>query len=420
MQRIGIIGAGISGLSLAKRLLQLGIKSTIYEKQDDIGGLCRTKIINENVFDISGGHVFNTKFDDVKKWVFDLLDKESWQYSERKAKILYEGKLIDYPFEFSLAQLDIDETIECLIDFIGLCKKRKKTEPNNFYDWIIWAFGNSMAKKYMLPYNKKIWNYNLKDISIDWIKGKMPIPTLKQIVTSLIKKDFKENFMPHSTFYYPKKGGIKTLIEAIASGLNDIRTNEPVLSIEILNKKFIINGQETYDVIINTAPLKELIGVIKGMPEDIKNAINDLKYNSLKIVLFESQRDNDFSWVYLPDENIKPHRLVYQGNFSVYNTPHKNKSSIAVEVIGEYPIKLIINDLEKYYELKNPIAEHFTEYAYIIYDKKRKKNMEKIKRYFDYLGIKLLGRFAEWEYPNMDLCIKKSMTLASEVVKLIS
>jgi protoporphyrinogen oxidase len=213
--------------------------------------------------------------------------------------------------------------------------------------------------------------------------------------------------MPHSTYYYPKKGGIKTLIDVIARGLNNIRIGEPVFSIELLNGKYIINGQDRYDILINTAPLKELINIIKTMPEDIKNAIIDLKCNSLKIALFEIERDNDFSWIYLPDETIKPHRIVYQGNFSKQNTPCKNKSSVGVEVVGDYLSKNIINDLKKYYDLKEPIDEHYTEYAYVVYDKNRQKNIQKIRAYFDDIGIKLLGRFAEWEYPNMDVCIKK-------------
>ena len=60
--KIAILGAGISGLSLFDILdRQYNIKCDIYEKEEEIGGLCRTRIVNGYTYDISGGHVLIQK-----------------------------------------------------------------------------------------------------------------------------------------------------------------------------------------------------------------------------------------------------------------------------------------------------------------------------------------------------------------------
>ena len=55
------------------------------------------------------------------------------------------------------------------------------------------------------------------------------------------------------------------------------------------------------------------------------------------------------------------------------------------------------------------------EYGYVIYDLEYRKNIELIKKYFSSIGVELLGRFAEFEYLNMDEIIKRSMVLAERL-----
>jgi len=408
MNKIAVIGAGISGLTIAQKLLQAGLSPVIYEKEREIGGLCRTRTTSGYTFDLSGGHVFNSQFAEVKQWAFNLLPQEQWHYSRRVAKIFYHDRLVDYPFELALAQLDTDETIDCLVDFIS---SKTGVEPDNFHDWLIWLFGPSIAEKYLIPYNSKIWNYDLRKMSTDWVRGKMPIPTIRQLITSVVKSDASESLMPHSAFYYPQKGGIRNFVDAIATGLTAIRLNEPLQSLEIIAGRYVVNGSTNYDLVINTAPLPELSGVIRGIPDEVANAIRDLKYNSIKTVLFSCARDNDYSWVYLPDPSIKPHRIVYQGNFAQVNAPIPDTSSFTVEVIGDYPVDRIVKDVSGKVPFGDYIDEHYTKYAYVIFDRNRARNMEVIRRYFAETGIELLGRFAEWEYYNMDICIERAFAL---------
>ena len=48
-------------------------------------------------------------------------------------------------------------------------------------------------------------------------------------------------------------------------------------------------------------------------------------------------------------------------------------------------------------------------FAYVVYDLGYLKNIALVKDYFNGLGIPLVGRFAQFEYLNMDGCIRSVM-----------
>ena len=132
------------------------------EAEPHLGGLAKTPIINGYVYDLHGGHVFNSKYKKVRDWVFTSLPKDNWEFSERVAKIKYRDYFISYPFELALWQLPIEDAVNCIADF---AESQIGKEPDIFDEWLTWKFGKSIAEKYLLPYNRKIWRYNLSKIS---------------------------------------------------------------------------------------------------------------------------------------------------------------------------------------------------------------------------------------------------------------
>jgi protoporphyrinogen oxidase len=52
-------------------------------------------------------------------------------------------------------------------------------------------------------------------------------------------------------------------------------------------------------------------------------------------------------------------------------------------------------------------------FAYVVYDLEYQKNIKIIRDYCSTLGIPLVGRFAQFEYLNMDGCIRSAMDFIS-------
>lgn len=71
-----ILGAGISGLTLLKKLRQNGHSNILgLEAENEAGGLCRTFYVDGHACDI-GGHFFQTKYPEVEEFVFSAFPKE--------------------------------------------------------------------------------------------------------------------------------------------------------------------------------------------------------------------------------------------------------------------------------------------------------------------------------------------------------
>src|SRR6187402_3181346 len=93
-QKIAVIGAGISGLSIAS-LLHDSAEVTLFERADHIGGLVHCSQEKGVLYHRVGGHVFNSKNKKVLNWFWSKFDKESeFIQAKRNAKIFYKGSFI--------------------------------------------------------------------------------------------------------------------------------------------------------------------------------------------------------------------------------------------------------------------------------------------------------------------------------------
>jgi len=410
---IAVLGAGVSGLTAARLLSEKGHKVIVYEKNDTPGGLARTRFTDGYLYDPYGGHIFNSKHKEVVDWVFSLLPKENWKYTERNAKIFINGRYVSYPFELSLCELDIDDAVECVHDFI---LSQVGPEPDNFKDWLTWNFGKAIADYYMIPYNKKIWAYPLEEMETQWMQGKMPLPSKKEMIRSMLLKNPKERKMPHSAFYYPLHGGIQTMVNAIAEGLN-IKCGYKIENVRKVGDKWQVNSEEPVDLVISTIPLPELPAVME-LPTNISANIVDLKFNSLTTIMFDCD-ETGITWLYVPSHDYRSHRVGYQSTLTPNATPDKGKGLAALEIIGSqldvdenFAKKTDILPIELGF---NRVIDHeFTKYAYVIHDKNYRLNVDSILNYFSKdSSFKLLGRWGTWNYKNMDLCMLDAM----EIVK---
>lgn len=414
--QISIIGSGISGISLAKILSSnKSIKVKIYEKESKIGGLIKCDNINGNLFHKVGGHVFNSKNQNVLNWFWSFFDKEQEFISaDRNAKILINGEYIGYPIENYIYQLPTDIVNKIINDLVDNINKIND-ESDCFEKFLINNFGNELYQLYFKPYNAKIWQSDLSKIPLEWLDGKLPMPNFKTILINNIIRAKDEN-MVHSKFWYPKHGGSQFIIEKLSNGLN-IHTHSPINSIKYINKKLIINNNIVTDNIVYTGNVKNLLNVIdindRDLVRNLQNVTN-FTSNGTSNMLCETD-ETDLSWLYIPEKKYKAHRIIYTGNFS----PNNNSKSISrktcvVEFSGKHSKEVMLNELKKLPGNLKCIALNYEENSYVIQHAETRKIISDLKSILKKYNIFLHGRFAEWEYYNMDVCIEKSMELSKK------
>jgi UDP-galactopyranose mutase len=101
LTRVLIVGAGLTGCTVAHRLAQDGVRSVLLERADVPGGLIRSEHMSGVLYEPHGSHVFHTE------------DREVWELANRmtpfrpyrhRVDIVVEGRILNWPILIS----DID------------------------------------------------------------------------------------------------------------------------------------------------------------------------------------------------------------------------------------------------------------------------------------------------------------------------
>lgn len=424
MKRVGILGGGVAGLSLA---YFIGSDCEVLEKMDECGGLSRSYQADGFTFDL-GGHIIFSKDQEILDFELSLLkDKVNRLY--RRNSIWFKGRYVKYPFENGLDVLDKEDKFECLYNFL----ENPQRPQHNFEDWIYNTFGKGLAEKYLIPYNTKIWNTPPIEMDTAWV-DRIPKPPAVDIIKSALGVE-TEGYRHQLYFYYPKSGGFQTLPKTFEELVADrIIRNFAVKSVRRNGKKWVVsNGsdEKEYGQLICAMPIFDFIAALANVPPEVKIAVENLKFNSLIVVLVGLAKEGkqDRLGVYFPQPDLLFHRIVFFDYFGKSYVPD-GCSSIVAEITAKEGDAVwsmnnsqiaaqVVNGLEKegFLEKKDVVTTSVqrTKYAYVIHDLHREKNLQIIKDYCRHQNIELCGRFAEFEYYNSDAVIKSAKTVAARL-----
>ncbi len=423
-KKIIIVGAGLAGLSAAWHLKQKGIECSIFEKESETGGLCRSKHIKGFTFDYDG-HLLHFK----GSYVFDLIrDKLSLDISphQRSSWVYAFKRYIPYPFQANLSFLPPRVAKECRNDFIKSQRKAGDGDEN-FAVWIRSSFGKGIARHFMEPYNRKFWKFPLHRISCAWVNGLVPRPSREQIFSGCPeKKACRIGY--NCVFWYPPKGGIGRLAQAFEKQLGGINKGCAVKAIDIKGKVAELSDgrKEKFDVLISTVPLPELRKIAYPLPAGVAECFSLLKWNSVLNVNLGlgNACHRGKHWVYFPDKDDIFFRVGFPHNFSGSATPGK-RGSVYVEVSYrnkpiDNSVSIVLKDLEK-----NGIIGSRSDvmvrdindikYAYPIYDLNYSGARRRIINFFSRRRILLCGRYGNWRYMSMEDAILDGKRAAEAV-----
>lgn len=403
-----IIGAGISGLSIAQ-LLNKDNEVIVLEKDDRPGGMIKCDRVEGSLFHRTGGHVFNTKREDVMKWFWSFFDQErDFIKTTRNSSVMMDdGKLIPYPIEYHAYLLGKETGAKIVTDLVEMARQQD-IKPSNFEDFLKGRFGCTLYDLYFKPFNWKVWRRDLTKVPLSWLEGKLPMPTVAEIIFANIYH-VEENQFVHSSFYYPKEGGSQFLADTFSKGL-DIKYNTTIESIQKTENGWKVNGLETDRIVFcgNIKQLPQLVGNTVDMTP-FANAIDSLAYHGTTAVFCEIDQ-NPYSWIYQPSMKHLSHRIICTGNFSVNNNVN-GKMTGTIEFTDEISKEDILGQLGKIPFHPRYLTHHYEHYTYPIQDSSTRIMVSSLKQTLEPKGMYLCGRFAEWEYANMDVCMGSAMDL---------
>jgi protoporphyrinogen oxidase len=435
--KIAILGAGVSGLALARTLVTRGFPADdlhLFEAAPVAGGLCRSRTVEGFTYDVSGGHILFSKDRAAMQWMKDEAGgDEAFVRRERHTKIRFGNRFVHYPFENGLGDLPEQPKFECLKGYVEAWHARGRdgsAAPADFARWIHWRFGAGIARHFMEPYNEKIWKRPLTELSSDWVAGRVPDAPIDDVLRAAIGQR-TEGYTHQAIFYYPKRGGFQAITDGMAARLGPrVRLSTPAVDVvRAADGGWRVNG-EPFDALVSTLPLNELPDVVKEMPVPVAEGMRGLAFNSIVTLLVALDRPAhpDLSWVYLPHHEQGPvNRVTYMSNYSPELAP-PGKASFLLEVTlpggsvppgGELEREALTGveaaGLLRREEVLFTDRSH-CRYAYIVYDHDLADRRAAALEWCRANALVSLGRFGRYDYFNSDQCVIAAREVAESLL----
>ena len=335
-------------------------------------------------------------------------------------------------------------------NILGLIEARYATArtrpPPHFEAWIYETFGRGIADHFMIPYNRRQWAWDLRDMHYDWIADRVPMPDLGDVVRGALETR-TEKYGPNQEFWYPERGGIQAVPRALLRRVPPARVafRSTVVEVNAARRQLrLSDGRRiAYQRLISTIPLPALVQLMgESVPADVRHSGAALKSNTVHTVNIgldggELPMNEGMHWVYFPeDQSGIFHRISFPGHFSPSMVP-PGCSSIQAEIsasayrpcdrsrlVEQTLAGLVMAGILTEKEVRPVdeggrvrVAEVVTlDPAYVIYNVAHRANTSRIHAYLSTLGIRSAGRFGEWEYLNMDQVILRGRAAAEEAV----
>ena len=207
-----IIGAGISGLSFAAKTSH---EYLVLEADNQVGGYCKTIRQDGFIWDYSG-HFFHFQHPEIKDYVMQDIRPDEMLSVKKFTQILYKSRRVDYPFQMNIHQLDKREFIDCLCDLFTIPETGK---IDSFKQMLYAKFGKSIAEKFLIPYNTKLYAIDLDELDVDAMGRFFPFANKEQII-----KNFRNpaNASYNAAFLYPKVGCMR-IVDSVYSHVDKKR-----------------------------------------------------------------------------------------------------------------------------------------------------------------------------------------------------
>ncbi len=361
-----VVGAGISGLTLAQRYAEIGKKVLVIDKRNHIGGNCYD-YYNEDGILVSkyGAHLFHTKHEDVWEYVNKFSQFTPYQH---KVLASVDGKLVPIPVNITTVNMIFNLNIqnETEMDQWLLENQIKNDDPKNGEEAALARVGKVLYEKMFKKYTKKQWDKYPNELDPS-VLNRIPV-----------RNNFDDRYFSDPHQGQPKEGYTKLFEKMV---------DNPNITIKLNTDYFDIRkALPSHSLLFYTGPIDQYF--------DFKFSVDEkLEYRSIRFEFetFDKERYQENSVINYPNE-FDFTRIVEYKYFTGQVHP---KTTIS----KEYSVDYEAGKNDPYYPVPNPRNQEI----FMKYQEEAKKLEEK--------GIHFVGRLANYKYFNMDQAFKNALDL---------
>ncbi len=413
MEKIVILGSGMAGFGAAHRLHTEGHRATLYEKRAYHGGHTASYVF-ENGFTVDEGpHVSFTKVERMQKLLADSVEQK-FERLRTKVNNHWKGHWIKHPAQCNLYGLPQDLTINILKDFID-AQHHEYGEIKNYRDWLHASFGKTFAETFPMEYTVKYHTTTADNMSIDWVGPRLYRANIEEVLRGALSPSTPDVHYIDQ-FRYPSRGGFVSYLNMFMKQA-DLQAGHELVEIHPVRKELRFkNGKVvSYDHLVSSIPLPDLIKMIAGVPVDVLDASRKLSCSTVVIVSVGVNRSDliDAHWTYFYDRDYFFTRLSTPHLQSPHNVPPGCGSlqaecyySAKYRPLDRTPdecIEPVIQDLKRCGILREEdtiLFKHsmLVPYANVIFDLERAPALKIVHGYLDDIGVAYCGRYGDWAY----------------------
>lgn len=415
-ERIAILGAGISGLSLGWLLSRLGKRVTLFEATDRIGGLARTFDWHGIPCDIAPHRLYSTNQDVIDR----IATLTPLREHRRNSRILMKDRVIQDPINPFELLLTFPPAVGARLVWGFLARPgllRPGLAEESFESLALSRYGRGLYDFFFEPYTRKLFGVSPAELSVTWGREKLRSSGL---IDSL-KRRSKTFF---STFYYPEHGGYGAISEAMRQQIHgEIQFGAQVTGLQTTDQRVTAvtyrqDGVErTFDCdrVFSTLPATRL-GQMFG--QDFP-----LRFRAIQLVYLNVNKPQvmPYQWVYFGDGDVAINRMAEFANFQAPQ-PDRTNSVLCAEVTTDttHPLDDVLNALERYRLLsREDVTDTLVlpeRYGYPVYDLGFESVKAEAQAFFGQFGnLHNVGRNAEFRHIEADEDLESALDMVRQI-----
>lgn len=339
--KVGIIGAGPAGLACALALTRNQVDVVLFEAAASPGGMCRSFDLWGMRVDLGPHRFFSMDAAVTDFWRAPL--GNDFVLVDRLTRIFYQKKFFAYPIKpvDALTKLGLAESIHCGASYAAARLFPGHGEDKTFAQWVSRRFGKRLFEIFFKSYSEKLWGISCDELDSSFAAQRIKGLSLYEAVRNALFPGKTKHKTLVEQFAYPAEGAgqpYARMAEDITRGGGIIHFDSRVLAIEPRGGGRAVevrssHGTETFDHVVSTMPLTDVVQSCSAFGEAAKAAAAKLHYRNTIIVylLINSEKIFQDNWIYVHAPFLQTGRITNFRNWSQQMLHGSKKTILAME-----------------------------------------------------------------------------------------